>query len=207
MFEVLVQVPIGFFVALSGALVPGPLLAYAIAKTTEEGRQIGPMIVLGHLAVEAVVIGLLILGIGGVLARPALERALGLTGGSLLIIVALWSLARSGNAEGKVPVTSFHPIVGGFLFSSIFNPTVPLWWVGIGFALMVEAYAVGSYAGVAAWLIGHYAADFGWFSLVSYLVGRNRAGLERARRALLALCVAILLSLGVYLILKYILTF
>ena len=203
MFETLALTAVGFFVALSGTLIPGPLLAYTIAKTLSEGRQIGPMIVLGHLAVEAVIIVLLVLGIGEVLARPVLERALGLTGGLLLITVAAISLVRSENDGGKMPVTSFHPVIGGFLFSSVFNPTVPLWWVGIGFALLVEAYSVASYAGVVAWLVGHYAADLGWFSLVSHLAKRGKSTVERTRKVLLYLCTIILLVLGFHLLLKH----
>lgn len=196
----MVQLPIGFFVALSGALIPGPLFAYVAAKSVRSGARTGPLTVAGHLAVEVVIILLLLVGIGYVLQRPLLERAIGVAGGSLLILVAAASLRSRG--EHRNPLTAFHPFVGGVLFSSILNPTVPLWWVTIGFALLMDAYATASAAGVAAWLIGHYAADFGWFSLVSHLASRG-GRLERARSILLHICIAILLLLGVYLVLKY----
>ncbi|MEM1689286.1 MAG: LysE family transporter [Candidatus Hadarchaeales archaeon] len=203
MFEILIQIPIGFFVALSGALIPGPLLAYVTAKSTEEGRQIGPLVVVGHLAVEVVILLLLLAGIGYVLAHPLLERTIGLTGGFLLILIASSSLRSLRARRYKIQVTCFHPFVGGVLFSSIFNPTVPLWWVGVGFALLLQAYSVASFAGVAAWLIGHYAADFGWFSLVSHLVSSSHAAVEKIRILLLRICVVILLLLGLYLVVKY----
>ena len=67
MFQALVQIPIGFFIALSGALVPGPLLAYTVAKSFTYGARTGPLAVSGHILVELAVLSLLALGLGVVL--------------------------------------------------------------------------------------------------------------------------------------------
>jgi threonine/homoserine/homoserine lactone efflux protein len=101
-------------------------------------------------------------------------------------------------------MVSYPPVTGGVLFSTVFNPTVVLWWATIGFATLMDAFLVASFAGVVFWLIGHYLADFGWFSFISYSVAKGRKFIGASEhRVLLTACSVILLVLGTYLVLKY----
>ncbi len=206
MFEVLIQFPIGFFIALSGALIPGPLLTYTIAKSSTYGARTGPLAVAGHVLVELAVLSLIALGLGVVLWSQAFQVGLGLIGGALLVVIGALSISKltqSPDPKGMV-VTKYHPLLGGVMFSTILNPTVIIWWATIGLATLMESFLIASLAGVVFWLLGHFLADLSWFSLVSLSVARGRRFLStRGYRTLLLTCGCVLLALGAYFIYKY----
>jgi threonine/homoserine/homoserine lactone efflux protein len=204
MFEVLIQFPIGFFIALSGALIPGPLLAFVVAKSSTHGARTGPLAVSGHILVELAVLSLIALGLGVVLQNRSFQVGVGLVGGILLVLMGTLSISKlTRNSEGAV-ITHYHPVVGGVMFSTVLNPTVILWWATLGLATLMEAFLVASLAGVVFWLAGHFFADLSWFSLVSFSVARGRKVLgTRGHRVLLFLCSCVLLILGIYFIGKY----
>lgn len=206
MMQVLLQLPIGFFIALSGALIPGPLLAYTVAKSSTYGARTGPIMVAGHILVELVVLALISLGLGVVLSSQTFQVVLGLAGGLLLIILGVSGISklRQSSKPRSIAGTKYHPLLGGVLFSSVLNPTVVFWWATIGAATLMEAFLVAALAGVVLWLLGHFLADFVWFSFVSISVARGKKMLgARGYRALLMFCAAVLMTLGVYFGIKY----
>ncbi len=206
MISALIQLPIGFFVALSGALIPGPMLTYVVAKSSVSGKRVGPYTVLGHTLVEIVLLLLLLLGLSTLFQNLTFQSVLGVLGGVLLIILSAMSVRNLFKKLGveNLAITAYKPVTGGVLFSTVFNPTVLIWWTAVGFAMLMEAYLVASVAGVAFWLVGHFLADLGWFSFVSYSVSRGRKFLgTREHRILLMVCCTILFLLGTYLVLKY----
>jgi threonine/homoserine/homoserine lactone efflux protein len=204
MFQTLVQLPIGFFIALSGALIPGPLLAYTVAKSSTYGARTGPLAVSGHILVELVVLSLLALGLGVALQSQAFQVGIGLVGGVLLVVLGVLSISKLKRNSGGTVITKYHPLAGGVMFSTILNPTVILWWATVGLATLMEAFLIASLAGVVFWLLGHFLADFSWFSLVSFSVARGRRVLgTRGHHILLLVCSCVLLLLGAYFIAKY----
>jgi threonine/homoserine/homoserine lactone efflux protein len=207
MFQALVQFPIGFFIALSGALIPGPLLAYIVAKSSTYGARTGPMAVSGHALVELGLLSLIAIGLGVVFQSQPFQIGIGLAGGILLVVIGFVSIFKvTSNSLGTI-ITGYHPVVGGVVFSSILNPTVPLWWSTVGLVTVMDAFAMASLLGVIFWLGGHFLADLVWFSLVSISVARGRRVLgTRGHRILLLLCSCVLMILGVYFIGKYGLT-
>jgi threonine/homoserine/homoserine lactone efflux protein len=207
MLNVLVQLPIGFVVALSGALIPGPLLSFVVAKSSFEGKAVGLKATIGHALAEFLFLGLVLIGIHTILTQPIVRGMIGTTGGLLLVGLAARSLGKLKNArsEYRQPLIIAWPsIIGGLLYSSVLNPTVPLWWFTIGFAMLMDAHAVGSTLGVACWLLGHYIADFGWFGFVSFATAKKTVGLKSSkRRKLVIFCTIFLFTVGVYLVIKY----
>ncbi len=206
MFEVLIQFPIGFFIALSGALIPGPLLAYTVAKSSTYGARTGPLAAVGHISVELVLLSFIALGLGVVLQSQAFQVGIGLVGGVILVALGALSISKLARSLGpkEIVVTKYHPLVGGVMFSTILNPSVILWWATIGLATLMEAFLLASLAGVGFWLLGHFLADLSWFSLVSLSVARGRKFLgTRGHRILLLACGCALLVLGAYFVIKY----
>ena len=133
------------------------------------------------------------------------QGGMGVLGGCLLLALGGLSIRKlkKGRTQGKTFV-GYKPLMGGVIYSSVLNPTVPLWWATIGFAMLMDAYAVGAILGVAFWLIGHYLADFGWFSLISFSVARKGAMIRRrGYRRLLIGCAIFLVFFGFYLLVKY----
>ena len=61
-----------FIIALSGALMPGPVLTITISESTKRGFIAGPLIVLGHAILEISLLVLLVLGFADLINNPAL---------------------------------------------------------------------------------------------------------------------------------------
>ncbi len=205
MLEAVVQLPIGFIVALSGALIPGPLLAFVIAKTPSSGPRTGTIAAGGHIMVEFGLLALIALGLGAILINQFFQSIVYVVGGISLIVLASLSFLELSATRGPLRgVTRYPPLLGGVLFSTVFNPTVILWWATIGTVMLMEAWLVASLAGVAFWLLGHFLADLGWFSLVSYSITRRKALLGTGgHKALLVACGLVLLIFGVYFLTQF----
>ena len=62
---ILAGVPLtSFVVALSGALMPGPLLTVTVGEATRRGFWAGPLIILGHGILEMALVLLILAGVG-----------------------------------------------------------------------------------------------------------------------------------------------
>ncbi|MEM4725182.1 MAG: LysE family transporter, partial [Candidatus Hadarchaeum sp.] len=146
MIQTLLQLPIGFIIGLSGSLIPGPLLAYTMAKSPAYGARTGPLAVAGHVLVELAILSLIALGLDVILQASAFQLGFGLFGGVMLIILGLDGVSKLRNspAPKKMVATKHHPVLGGILYSTLLNPTVIFWWATIGVATIMEAYLVAS---------------------------------------------------------------
>lgn len=206
MIEAIAQFPIGFVIALSGALIPGPMLAYVTMKTLSSDARTGTFAAIGHIVVELGILLLVALGLGYLLKEQGFQAVVGVLGGILLLIFGAFNLSRIGKIKESRPSAELkhHPIIGGVLFSTILNPSVFLWWMTIGVVMLMEAYLVAALAGVGFWLAGHFLADLSWFSLVSHSVAKGKWLMgTRSYKAILVACGCILLGFGIFFIYKF----
>lgn len=51
---------VSFTIALSGAMMPGPLLTAVISESMKHGRKTGPLIILGHAILEVIMVTILL---------------------------------------------------------------------------------------------------------------------------------------------------
>jgi threonine/homoserine/homoserine lactone efflux protein len=209
---------LSFVVALSGALMPGPLLTFTVARTVRVARRgwlTGALVILGHAALEgAIVIGLL-LGVLEFLRSTAALRTIGTVGGAFLVwsgVAMLVGLAR-GRAAGAVdgtgpgepapassPFDRLGPVLGGALVSMT-NPYWWVWWVTVGAATMLRFdVSFVRWPVLAAFFLGHEAGDLAWYLAVSTLVHLGRRGIPPvAYDVLLGVCAVAVIGFGVYL--------
>lgn len=178
---------IGFLTGLSGALIPGPMLAYVISDTLKKGALSGPLTVLGHIAVELLLIAALVLGLGLTSYFLQYKSLIYVIGGVALIIMALLMIkgakgAKSwlsqGGIDGEVRVRGAKyaynsSILGGVLFTA-FNPTFIPWWVTIGYPLVLQGFEWLAMAGIVFVSIGHFLSDLAWYSFISYSFSRGK---------------------------------
>ncbi len=172
-----------FLVGLSGAVTPGPLLAYDIRETARRGFWTGPWIATGHSALEAAVVALLAAGALAFLKSDTAFVAIALIGSAILLWMG-WGMVRrpssgapasASGGSGEVERGAFgHPLFGGALVS-LSNPFWSLWWatVGLTFITRPEYRALGA-LGVAAFYFGHILSDYAWYALVSAGVASGR---------------------------------
>ena len=201
--ESLSFLPVGLAVGLSGSLLPGPMLAYTATKSLSDGPGVGPRVVAGHFLTEAFYLSLFAIGLRTVLERSSVEVFLKAAGGALLLLLGLLGFrALRGRLEASAShALSIHPTVAGVLLSSFLNPTVPLWWVGIGFSNLLVAYELAGVAGITFWLIGHALSDVLWFCSVSTICGKGGKLLGTGlHRTLIAVCSSFLLGWGLFLL-------
>jgi threonine/homoserine/homoserine lactone efflux protein len=189
-----------FIVALSGALMPGPLLTVTVGEAARRGFWAGPLIMVGHSLLELALVLLLLVGLGAWLNQPVILGAVGVLGAGMLGWMGLMTLkaSRRGRLEfdGKNG-SGLNPVLAGVLMSAA-NPYWLLWWLTIGLGYVMFSVKYG-WAGVALFYLGHILADFAWYSLVSGAVAQGRRFLsDGLYRGFLACCGVFLLGFGGY---------
>jgi len=189
-----------FIVALSGALMPGPLLTVTVGEAARRGFWAGPLIIVGHALLELALVLLLLVGLGAWLHRPLILGTVGIVGAALLgwMGFTLLKASRSSHLEFDPQGNSgLHPVLAGILMS-VANPYWLIWWltIGLGYVMFATKYGL---LGVGLFFVGHILADFAWYSLVAGAVARGRRFLsDQLYRGFLAGCGLFLLVFGGY---------
>lgn len=193
---------IGFIVGLSGAMLPGPMLAFAISSVLQGKARDAALIVLGHIFIEAVMIVLILLGLKYLIGSKIVFTVLSVLGGVVLIVMGLHMVFRANQIKLSINKNSNFTsglILGGMFFTA-FNPTFPTWWVSVGASLLSRALLLGL-LGVVMLVIGHWLADLAWFGSVSFAVCKGRSLLnDRRYQAALRILGITLVGLGFYFI-------
>jgi threonine/homoserine/homoserine lactone efflux protein len=165
-----------FIVALSGALMPGPLLTTTIGESSRYGVRAGPLLIAGHALLELSLVAALFLGLAPLLTNTNTTAAISLTGSVILIVLAVGmfrSLPLLSMETRKAPGQGHGRLVLSGILVSLSNPYWSIWWATIGLAYILQARVWG-FLGVAIFFIGHIAADLSWYSLVSLSIGKGR---------------------------------
>jgi len=187
-------------IALSGALMPGPLLTYTVAESARRGFWVGPIIMLGHGCLELGLVILLLLGIGAIINQPVVMGVVGLSGA-----IILWWLGYgliSSARQAKLNLTSgdaqaLPPFWAGIVMS-LANPYWLIWWVTLGLGYVLFAYKYGLW-GVVFFFLGHFMADLVWYSLVAMAVAQGKQFIsDRAYHGFMIACALFLMVFGCY---------
>ncbi len=188
-----------FIVALSGALVPGPLFTITVGESVKRGFIAGPLIILGHGILELVLVLLLVMGVTPFLAGEGAKIAIAVTGGAILLVMGAMMIKDAAGA--RLVMTSgrnergLHPVISGIV-GSLSNPYWLIWWATAGLGYLVSSLKYG-FAGVAAFFAGHIAADLAWYSLLALAVSRGRRIIgDRGYRFMLYVCGFFLIAFG-----------
>ena len=189
-----------FVIALSGALMPGPLLTATISESSRRGFIAGPLMIGGHAILEMALVAALLMGLAPFFQKPGVFVAIALLGSCILLHMA-FRMLRSLPAlhlswEGGSKRLN-HPVIGGILMS-VSNPYWFIWWATIGLGYILYSRQFGLW-GVAFFFAGHILADLAWYSLVSAAVAGGRHFLtDRLYRGLIAVCAACLVEFAAY---------
>jgi threonine/homoserine/homoserine lactone efflux protein len=166
-----------FIVALSGALMPGPLLTATIGESSRHGSAAGPLLMAGHALLELALIALLFLGLAPLLKNTMVTAIISIVGGIILLWLA-YGMFRSLSGlsldqEVKLTQGGKRRLVAAGILVSLSNPYWTIWWATIGLAYILQARMFGI-TGVIVFFIGHILADFAWYSFISLTVGSGR---------------------------------
>jgi len=197
--------PVIFGVALatgfSGAVVPGSLLAVVIINSVRFGWVAGPLLMIGHGALEFIAVILLSTGLIRFARSPTARGIIGLIGGLVLVYLGYLTLqipgtARLWRAPGRAASNWSHlALLGGLM--SVANPYWWLWWATIGVAHVGWATQRGRTGGVT-YFVGHILSDVSWYCAVSLALAAGRSFLSSAvLKGIYLGCGVFLLALGV----------
>ena len=205
-----------FIIALSGALMPGPLLAVTVRDTSRRGFLAAPLLVLGHGILEAGLLVLILLGLAEWVRGEAATTVIALAGGGMLLWMAGGmarevrtlrldvrrrepGAERAGWRGGRAEMV--RPVLSGIV-ASISNPYWTIWWATIGLGYLVVSRQLGT-AGIALFFAGHILADAVWYLFIGFAVSAGRSRFtDRVYRWIVGSCALFLvffaISFGYY---------
>lgn len=194
-----------WIVGFTGAMMPGPVTTLIVTESARRGFIAGPLVTVGHVLLELVMVIALFFGLGDVLKQNVVAGVIGLMGGLFLLWMG-WGILKSA-WRGEVSLTltanestsgaSSNPVVQGVL-TSISNPYWLLWWATVGAASLITFRAYGL-AGIVAFYIGHTLADWVWNNAVAFIVATGRRLMsDKVYQAILIVCGGFLIMLSFY---------
>jgi threonine/homoserine/homoserine lactone efflux protein len=130
-----------FVLALSGALMPGPLLAATVGESVRHGPRAGPLLIAGHAVLEFALVAALFLGLAPLLTDHKVTAVIGIAGGAVLLwtafgmvrtlpVLSLTKDKAMNRGQGRL-------IVSGILLS-LSNPYWTIWWATFGLAYILQ---------------------------------------------------------------------
>jgi threonine/homoserine/homoserine lactone efflux protein len=193
---------VSFTIALSGALMPGPLLAAVIYESTRHGSKTGPLFVLGHAVLEMLMITVILFGFSHFLSNPLILRIIAIVGSIILFCFGLSmiiSLPRLTLPQAGAPTKPANLVWLGITMS-LTNPYWTIWWLTIGLGLVLAAHKQGLLA-IVVFFGGHISADLGWYSLVSLMIHKGRKFIsDRIYRGMVLGCALVLIGFACWFI-------
>lgn len=201
LYEIIRMLAVAFVIGLTGALAPGPTLVATVNSSLKTGWTAGPKVALGHALVELLIFILIVMGLAAAAQQRQQEYShyIAIVGGLALIAFGLLTVkgSRSASLVSDAESKAENPYIAGILTSAA-NPYFWIWWLSVGSALVIDGL-VGGLILAAVFMIGHWGADFGWYTLVSASLDRGRSILSEANyQRILAVCGGFLVFFGLY---------
>lgn len=196
-----------FLLALSGALMPGPLLTVTINESVTRGPWTGPLLIIGHAILELILIIIILWGLGTILQDDTILSVIAFIG-SVFMLAMGYSMIRNvrfltlSDAQSQTPKSTIarilkHPLSAGVIVS-LANPYWSVWWLTIGLTYIFISVKLGI-IGIIVFFVGHVMADFLWYSVVSVSISLGRRYFtDGVYRGIAAFCGLFLLGFSVY---------
>jgi len=195
MFELMSLLFLGFIVGLSGAVLPGPLLAFVIFDSSRKRKITGHFVIVGHAIWEAVVICLILFGLGSIMVQY--KDFIYAIGGFVLILMGAFMI-KSRAEEVRIEDSKVDSSILGGVFYTVFNPTQPAWWATAGFALLLQGLELMGIIGVVMVTVGHWLADLAYYAFVSYMICKSGRYINPWQRQMAIILGLFIAALGLY---------
>ena len=176
-------------------MAPGPMTAVTIGMGARN-RHAGALVAIGHGIVEFPLMVLIIVGVGGLFAIPAVRIGIAIAGGLMLIVMG-GSMIMKVRRPTRVGGGQYRrgPVLTGILLS-VGNPYFLLWWATVGLALASQAAELGILA-FGLFAVLHWLCDLIWLEVLSWTTHRgSRIFGNRSQKVVMAVCGVALIFFG-----------
>ncbi len=195
---------VAFITGLSGAMMPGPLLALVIGQTAAQGFVAVPGLMLGHALLELITVGFIIAGLQVVLQRRAVRGAIGLGGGAALAWMGVDMIRQASGLALDLSASQaafgwWKLVIAGAAVCAA-NPYFIGWWatIGAGGLAHLAPETPGEYL---TFYLAHELSDFAWYSVVGLVIISSKLLLQPAVYSILVLaCGVIIVALAAWFI-------
>jgi threonine/homoserine/homoserine lactone efflux protein len=199
--KILEMLTMAFLIGLTGALAPGPTLIATVDSSLKTGWTAGPKIAAGHALVETVLFLLIVFGLAA--SAQQFSHAIAIIGG--LALVAFGLLTMKGSRSASLVSTEKNSAGNAYfagIVTSTANPYFWVWWLSVGSAFVIDGLQ-GGLIMAGFFMLGHWGADFGWYTVVSVSLDKGRSILSEANyRKILLVCGAFLVFFGLYYLIR-----
>lgn len=127
-------------------------------------------------------------------------KFISLTGACILIYngISMMVAIKDLTLEFKADAASSRALVMTGITMSISNPYWTVWWLTIGLGMVLAAQKAGL-AAIGIFFLGHIAADFIWYTAISFMVSAGRNYLSQTiYRGILLVCGLAIVAFGIY---------
>ncbi len=193
-----------FVTGLSGALMPGPVLAVTISAVAQIGFIASVLIILGHSILELVMVLSLALGLKNFLRNRYVTGVIGVVGGIVMLWFSYGMIKEAyigiSAPQAMVPnhqdnFTHFS-LIGKGILTSLSNPYWLIWWATIGATYMLVSLEK-SIIGISTFYIGHISSDFATYcSIAGALVLGKQLFSNKVYMGLIIICGLFLIYMG-----------
>ena len=189
-------------VALSGAMMPGPLLSVTISESVRRGAIVGPILMAGHALLELLLVIALMLGLSPLFKNEFFFVFIALAGSATMLWMAVGmfrSLPTLTVNDGAAVEMKNNLMATGALVS-LANPYWTVWWATIGIGYITRCQDMGLTA-VGAFYSGHILGDVLWYVAISMAIAKGRMLFtDRTYKVLIGCCGAFLVAFAGYLL-------
>jgi threonine/homoserine/homoserine lactone efflux protein len=183
-------------ISLSGVLMPGPLFAVTISKSSKS-KIAGALIAVGHGIVEFPLMFLIFFVLSLFDIPSGVQIAVGLIGGLMMIFMGVQAF-RNRHKQEEVKVSLKRDSLLAGVWTSAVNAGFILWWLTIGTALILNAKLFGL-MGFSVFAGVHWLTDFVWYAAVGLLIFKSqRFWSNRTRVGITIFCVLVFIGFGAY---------
>jgi len=190
----------------SGALAPGPLFIENLTQGARFGAKSGLLFSLAHNVVELALVMLLALGLLTFVHNLAVQHAIGIIGGTVLVAFGSAQInasLRPKTRDRDQPKAAANRLFLVGLALTGLNPFFIVWWLTAGAQLIMLSLKFASFLGVALMYVCHVWMDYAWLTGTAHFakVGLNFIG-QRWYRVLIAVFGAVLIYFGLSFVLS-----
>jgi threonine/homoserine/homoserine lactone efflux protein len=183
-------------ISLSGVLMPGPLFAVTLKKAAKS-KIAGALIAVGHGIVEFPLMFLIFFVLSQFDIPSAVQVAVGLVGGFLMIFMGLQTFRNRHKSEEAHVSLKRDSVLAG-VYTTAVNAGFILWWLTIGTTLILNAQLFGL-VGFSVFAGVHWLCDFSWYTAAALVIFKSqRFWNERTRMGIMFFCVAVFIGFGAY---------